>query len=158
MDRSDIGSPGVDGPPIMPKDPYAYIVDAYQAPPSLDYMPGPEEPQSPPPLDFVPEPMYPKYMPLEDEILPTEEQPLPAAASPIADSPGYVPESDLEEELEADDDEDPEEDPADYPADHDNDEVMRRRSLPEMMPMMRMGTRTRMRRRSTQLRPTMSHL
>ncbi|GJT79277.1 hypothetical protein Tco_1053619 [Tanacetum coccineum] len=50
-DRSDIGSPGVDGPPIMPEDPYAYIVVAYQALPSPDYMPGPEEPQSPPPLD-----------------------------------------------------------------------------------------------------------
>ncbi|GKG39017.1 hypothetical protein Tco_0460729, partial [Tanacetum coccineum] len=36
-----------------------------------------------------------------------EEQPLPAAASPTADSPGYVHESDPEE-----DDEDPEEDPA----------------------------------------------
>ncbi|GKC71059.1 hypothetical protein Tco_1116942, partial [Tanacetum coccineum] len=58
----------------------------------------------------------------EDEILPAEEQPLPAAASPTADSPGYVPESDPEEELE-EDDEDPEEDPADYPADrHDDDE------------------------------------
>ncbi|GJU54367.1 hypothetical protein Tco_1228081 [Tanacetum coccineum] len=120
-DRSDIGSPGVDGPPIMPEDPYAYIVAAYQAPPSPDYMPGPEEPQSPPPLDFVPEPMYPEYMPLEDEILPAEEQPLPAAASPTADSPGYVPESDPEEEPE-EDDEDPEEDPADYPADRDDDD------------------------------------
>ncbi|GKG01014.1 hypothetical protein Tco_0305719 [Tanacetum coccineum] len=28
-DDSDIGSPGVDGPPIMPKDPYAYIMAAY---------------------------------------------------------------------------------------------------------------------------------
>ncbi|GJU03095.1 hypothetical protein Tco_1113433 [Tanacetum coccineum] len=121
-DSSDVGSPGVDGPPVMPEDPYAYIVAAYQAPPSPDYMPGPEEPQSPPPLDFVPEPMYPEYMPLEDEILPAEEQPLPAAASPTADSPGYVPESDPEEEPEADDDEDPEEDPADYPADQDDDE------------------------------------
>ncbi|GJS32627.1 hypothetical protein Tco_0531009 [Tanacetum coccineum] len=83
---------------------------------------GPEEPQSPPPLDFVPEPMYPEYMPLEDEILLAEEQPLPAAASPTADSPGYVPESDPEEEPEADDDEDPEEDPADYPADQDDDD------------------------------------
>ncbi|GJT61497.1 hypothetical protein Tco_1005030 [Tanacetum coccineum] len=109
------------GLPIMPEDPYAYIVAAYQAPPSPDYMPGPEEPQSPPPLDFVPEPMYPEYMPLEDEILPAEEQPLPAAASPTADSPGYVPESDPEEEPE-EDDEDPEEDPADYPADRDDDE------------------------------------
>ncbi|GKF84941.1 hypothetical protein Tco_0249839, partial [Tanacetum coccineum] len=51
-DRSDIGSPGVDGPPIMPEDLYAYIVAAYQAPPSPDYMPGLEESQSPPPLDF----------------------------------------------------------------------------------------------------------
>ncbi|GJU23778.1 hypothetical protein Tco_1157120 [Tanacetum coccineum] len=120
-DLSDIGSPGVDGPPMMPEDPYAYIVAAYQAPPSPDYIPGPEEPQSPPPLDFVPEPMYPEYMPLEDEILPAEEQPLPAAASPTADSPGYVPESDPEEEPE-EDDEDPEEDPADYPADRDDDD------------------------------------
>ncbi|GJX68906.1 hypothetical protein Tco_0304633 [Tanacetum coccineum] len=115
-DDSDIGSPGVDGPPIMPEDPYAYIMAAYQVPPSPDYIPGPEEPQSPPPLDFVPEPMYPEYMPQEDEILPAEEQPLPVAASPTADSPGYVLESDPEEEPE-EDDEDPEEDPADYPAD-----------------------------------------
>ncbi|GKF87911.1 hypothetical protein Tco_0258788, partial [Tanacetum coccineum] len=116
-DDSDIGSRGVDGPPIMPEDPYAYIMAAYQVPPSHDYIPGPEEPQSPPPQDFVPKPMYPEYMPHEDVILPAEEQPLPAAASPIADSPGYVPKSDLEE-----DDEDPEEDPADYPADRDDDE------------------------------------
>ncbi|GKF44765.1 putative reverse transcriptase domain-containing protein, partial [Tanacetum coccineum] len=142
---SDIGSPGIDGPPIMPKDPYAYIMAAYEVPPSPDYIPGPEvpplpdyipgpevppspdyipgpeEPQSPPPLDFVSEPMYPEYMLQEDEILPTEEQPLPAAASPTADSPGYVPESNPKEELE-EDDEDPKEDPADYPADRDDDD------------------------------------
>ncbi|GJT10956.1 hypothetical protein Tco_0857998 [Tanacetum coccineum] len=120
-DDSDIGSPGVDGPPIMPEDPYTYIIAAYQVPPSPDYIPGPEEPQSSPPLDFVPEPMYPKYIPQEDEILPAEEQPLPAVASPTADPPGYVPESDLEVEPE-EDDEDPEEDPADYPADRDDDD------------------------------------
>ncbi|GJX03872.1 hypothetical protein Tco_0189788 [Tanacetum coccineum] len=50
-------------------------------------------------------------------VLLAEEQPLPAAVSPIANSPGYVPESDLEEDPEEDDDEDPKEDPADYPAD-----------------------------------------
>ncbi|GJT39589.1 hypothetical protein Tco_0939454 [Tanacetum coccineum] len=33
-DDSDIGSPGVDGPPIMPEDPYAYIMAAYEVPPS----------------------------------------------------------------------------------------------------------------------------
>ncbi|GJZ52919.1 hypothetical protein Tco_0607804 [Tanacetum coccineum] len=53
------------------------------APPSLDYIPGPEDPQTPPvpqdedehePMfiqaydpDYVPEPMYPEYIPLEDE-------------------------------------------------------------------------------------------
>ncbi|GKC28720.1 hypothetical protein Tco_1036014, partial [Tanacetum coccineum] len=133
-DDSDIGSPGVDGPPIMPKDPYAYIMASYEVPPSPDYIPGPkvppspdyipgpEEPQLPPPLDFVPEPMYPEYMPQEDEILPTEEQPLPAtAASPTADSPGYVPESDPKEEPE-EDDEEPEEDPANYPTDEEEEE------------------------------------
>ncbi|GKF52587.1 hypothetical protein Tco_0159497 [Tanacetum coccineum] len=57
----------------------------------------------------------------EDDILPAEEQPLPAAASPTTDSPGYVLESDPEEEPE-EDDEDPEEDPADYPADRDDDD------------------------------------
>ncbi|GKE58425.1 hypothetical protein Tco_1497610, partial [Tanacetum coccineum] len=121
-DDSDIGSPGVDGPPIMPEDPYAYIMAAYQVPPSPDYIPGPEEPQSPALLDLVPEPMYPEYMPQEDEILSAEEQPLPAAASPTTDSPGYVPKSDPEEEPKADDDEDPEKDPADYPADRDDDD------------------------------------
>ncbi|GJU18202.1 putative ribonuclease H-like domain-containing protein [Tanacetum coccineum] len=156
-DGSDIGSPGVDGPPIMPEDPYAYIMAAYQVPPSPDYIPGPEvppspdyipgpkEPQSPPPLDFVPEPMYPEYIPQEDEILLAEEQPLPAAASPTADSPGYVPESDPEEEPE-EDDEDPEEDPADYPADRDDDDDDEDEDEDEDG------------EEDTQLRPTLSHL
>ncbi|GKF44288.1 hypothetical protein Tco_0130840, partial [Tanacetum coccineum] len=93
------------------------VVAAFQAPPSPDYVPGPEEPQAPLPLDFVLEPVYPEFMPPDDEVLPAEEQPLPAAASPTDQSPGYIPESDPEE-----DDEDPEEDPADYPADRDDDE------------------------------------
>ncbi|GJZ61757.1 hypothetical protein Tco_0617894 [Tanacetum coccineum] len=98
---SDIGSPGVV--------------------PSPDYIPGPEEPQSPPLPDFVPEPVYPEYMPQEDEMFPAEEQPLPVAASPTAQSPDYVPESDPEADPEEDDDEDPEEDPVDYPADGGDD-------------------------------------
>ncbi|GJX00515.1 putative reverse transcriptase domain-containing protein [Tanacetum coccineum] len=121
-DSSDVGSPGVDGPPVMPEDPYAYIVAAYQAPPSLDYMPGPKEPQSPPPLDFVPEQMYPEYMPLKDEILLAEEQPLPAAASPTADSPGYDDDEEEEEEPSGDDadDEDEDEDEEEHPASADS--------------------------------------
>ncbi|GKE44261.1 hypothetical protein Tco_1471545, partial [Tanacetum coccineum] len=121
---SDIGSPGVIGPehkglPWMLDDPYVQV--ALQAPPSLDYIPGPEEPQSPSLPDFVLEPVYLEYMPQEDEVFPAEEQPLPAAASPTAQSPNYVPESDPEEDPEEDDDEDPEEDPVDYPADGGND-------------------------------------
>ncbi|GKB63506.1 hypothetical protein Tco_0919692, partial [Tanacetum coccineum] len=42
---SDIGSLGVDGPPIMLEDPYAYVVAAFQSPPSSDYVPGPKEPE-----------------------------------------------------------------------------------------------------------------
>ncbi|GKC53522.1 hypothetical protein Tco_1076267, partial [Tanacetum coccineum] len=112
-DLPDIRSPGVDGPPVMPEDPYAYVVAAFQSPPSPDYVPGPKYPPS---LEFVPESVYLEFMPPEDDVLPAKEQPLPAAISPIADSPGYVPESDPEEDLEEDDDEDHEEDPTDYPA------------------------------------------
>nr|GFC17073.1 hypothetical protein [Tanacetum cinerariifolium] len=115
---SDIGSPGVDGPPVMPEDPYAYVVAAFQAPPSPDYVMGPEYPPSP---EFVPEPVYPQFMPAEGDILPAEEQPLPADASPTTESTGHIDESDPEEDPE----DDPEEDPADYPADEgeeDDDE------------------------------------
>ncbi|GJR48197.1 putative reverse transcriptase domain-containing protein [Tanacetum coccineum] len=57
----------------------------------------------------------------EDEVFPAEEQPLPAATSPTAQSPDYVPKSNPEEDPEEDDDEDPEEDPVDYPADGGDD-------------------------------------
>ncbi|GKD54249.1 hypothetical protein Tco_1287636 [Tanacetum coccineum] len=115
---SHIGSPRVNGPPMMPEDPYAYVVAAFQAPPFPDYVSGPKYPHSP---DFVPEPVYPEFMPPEDEVLLAEEQPLPAAVLPIADSPVYVPESDPEEDPKEDDDEDPEEDPVDYPANGGDD-------------------------------------
>ncbi|GJZ59683.1 hypothetical protein Tco_0615499 [Tanacetum coccineum] len=123
-DLSDIGSPGVVGPkheglPWMLDDPYVQVT--LQAPPSPDYIPGPEEPQSPPLPDFVLEPVYPEYMPQEDVVFPAEEQPLPAAASPTAQSPDYVLESDPEADPEEDDDDDPEEDPVDYLADEGDD-------------------------------------
>ncbi|GKB44116.1 hypothetical protein Tco_0889058, partial [Tanacetum coccineum] len=117
-DLSDIGSPGVDGLPMMPKDPYAYVVAAFQAPPSSDYVPGPKEPDEAPPLpEFVPEHVYPEFMPPEDEVFLAEEQPLPAAVSPTVDSPGYIVDSDPKKDVE-----DPEEDPADYPVDGGDDD------------------------------------
>ncbi|GJW97452.1 hypothetical protein Tco_0179260 [Tanacetum coccineum] len=114
-DDSDIGSPGVDGPPIMPKDQYAYIMAAYDVPPSPDYIPSPEVPPSP---DYIPGPEgppSPDYVPGPEEPEQAPPSlPLHAATSPTAESPGYIPESDPEE--------DPEEDPADYPADRDDDD------------------------------------
>nr|GFC17262.1 hypothetical protein [Tanacetum cinerariifolium] len=63
------------------------------------------------------------YVVRSRDVSPGEDAPppLPAAALPTTDSPGYIPESDPDEDPENDDDEDPEEDPADYPTDHDDD-------------------------------------
>nr|GEU85235.1 hypothetical protein [Tanacetum cinerariifolium] len=108
------------------------------APPSPDYVPGPEEPQTPPALqdqdehepmfiqphdlDFVPEPMYPEYIPLEDELVfLAEEQPLPPVDSPTAESPEYVAESDPEEDPEEYEDDETEDGPVDYPMDGGDD-------------------------------------
>nr|GFC53877.1 hypothetical protein [Tanacetum cinerariifolium] len=74
---SNIGSPRVDRPPVMPEDPYAYVVAAFQAPPSPNYVSGPEHLPSPVYVpEFVLEPVYPDFIPVEDDILPAEEDPL----------------------------------------------------------------------------------
>nr|GFD19628.1 hypothetical protein [Tanacetum cinerariifolium] len=116
---SDIGSPRADDhehlmlPEIL-EDPY--VEAALQAPPSPDYIPGPEEPeQAPPSPDYIPGPEH-----ADDEIV-AEDQPYAEDASPIAQSPEYVPESDFEAHPEDDDDKDPEEDPVDYPVDGGDD-------------------------------------
>nr|GEZ99282.1 hypothetical protein [Tanacetum cinerariifolium] len=92
-----------------------------QAPLSPNYVPGSEEPEQAPPspiyLPYVPELVYPEYMPPEDDVFPAEEQPLPVAATPTVDSPGYIPEFDPNGDPEEDEEEDPKEDPADYPTD-----------------------------------------
>nr|GEZ79120.1 hypothetical protein [Tanacetum cinerariifolium] len=50
-----------------------------EAPPTPDYVSGLKEPEQAPPLpEFVLEIVYPMFMPLKDEILLAEEQPLPA--------------------------------------------------------------------------------
>nr|GEV70787.1 reverse transcriptase domain-containing protein [Tanacetum cinerariifolium] len=134
-DYLDIGSPQVNGPlspdyvhsPEEPKQ--APLSPGYvpglkepeQAPLSSDYVPGPEEPEQVPPspvyLPYVPEPVYPEYMPPEDDVFLAEEQPLPIAATPTADSLGYIPEFDPNGDPEEDEEENPEEDPANYPVD-----------------------------------------
>ncbi|GJZ84967.1 hypothetical protein Tco_0650306, partial [Tanacetum coccineum] len=95
---SDGGSPrvivyGYDGLPMQPvAPPSPDYVPGPEHPPSPDYVPGPEHPPSPIEIPYIPEPEYPEFLvPSEDEA-PMEDQPLPA-------------------------DEDSEEEHADYPAD-----------------------------------------
>ncbi|GKA92794.1 hypothetical protein Tco_0814719, partial [Tanacetum coccineum] len=119
---------GYDGLPLQPV-----------APPSPDFIPGPENPQTPPvpqdederePLfiqahdpNYVPEPIYPEYIPLEDDHeFPAEEQPLPPVDSPTAESPGYITESDPEEDPEGYEDDETEDGPVDYPMDGGDDD------------------------------------
>ncbi|GJT08101.1 hypothetical protein Tco_0842563 [Tanacetum coccineum] len=118
---------GYDGLPLQPV-----------APPSPDFILGPENPQTPPvpqdederePMfiqahdpDYVPEPIYPEYIPLEDDHeFPAEEQPLPPIDSPTTESPGYVTESDPEEDPEEYEDDETEDGPVDYPMDGGDD-------------------------------------
>ncbi|GJV40067.1 hypothetical protein Tco_1418507 [Tanacetum coccineum] len=118
----DIGSSRADDHeylelPRMPEDPYVEV--ALQAPPSPDYVSGPEEPEQAPPLpDYVPGLRH-----ANDEIV-AEDQPYAEDASPTAKSFDYVLKSDPEAGPEEDDDEDPEEDPVNYPTDrgHDGDD------------------------------------
>ncbi|GKF68079.1 hypothetical protein Tco_0197758, partial [Tanacetum coccineum] len=99
-DGSDIGSPGVDGPPIMLEDPYAYIMAAYQVPPSPDYIPGPEVPLSP---NYIPGPEEPQSPLLLDFEEPEEDDDDPE--EDLADYP-----ADREDDVDDDDDEDEDED------------------------------------------------
>ncbi|GJT51092.1 hypothetical protein Tco_0977249 [Tanacetum coccineum] len=87
---SNGGSPrvivyGYDGLPMQPV-----------APPSSDYIPGPEDQQTPPPL--------------------------PPVDSPTAELPGYVIESDPEEDPEEYEDDETEDGPVDYPMDEGDDD------------------------------------
>nr|GEY21089.1 reverse transcriptase domain-containing protein [Tanacetum cinerariifolium] len=99
------------------------------APPSLDYVLGPEHPPSPdympglehsPLLIYVPELEYPKNLVPSGDEVPLEDQPQPDNASPTAISSSYVVDYDLEEDPK----EDLGEDHVDYRADvGDGDDV-----------------------------------
>nr|GFB66515.1 hypothetical protein [Tanacetum cinerariifolium] len=99
-----------DGPPIqLVAPPSPDYVQGPEHPSSPDYVPGPKHPPSPVEIPYIPEPKYPEYQVPSDDEAPLEDQPLPADASPIAASPDYVADFDPEK--------DPEDDQADYPAD-----------------------------------------
>nr|GEW38101.1 putative reverse transcriptase domain-containing protein [Tanacetum cinerariifolium] len=90
---------GYDGLPIQPvAPPSPDYVPGPEHPSSPDYMPGPEHPPSPIEIPYVPEPEYPEYLAPSDDEAPLEDQPLPTDASPIAASPDYVADSDPEED------------------------------------------------------------
>nr|GEW79287.1 reverse transcriptase domain-containing protein [Tanacetum cinerariifolium] len=134
---SDIRSLRVEGPPMMPEYPYAYVVAAFHTPPSPDYVPGPEHPPLP---EFVSEPVYLKFIPPEDEVLPAEEQLLPATVLPTAKSPGYITDFDTKE--------DPEEDLLIILSTKETMMMMSHPTMTRMMIMVMVRrTRTRMRRR-----------
>nr|GEZ00846.1 reverse transcriptase domain-containing protein [Tanacetum cinerariifolium] len=118
-ESAEKGSPGVivygyDGllmqPVALPSPDY---VPGPEHPPSPDYMPSPEHPPSPVEIPYVPKPEYTEYLVPSDAKAPLEDQPLPTDTSPIAASPSYMADSDLDEDPK----EDPEDDHADYPAD-----------------------------------------
>ncbi|GJU15103.1 hypothetical protein Tco_1143069 [Tanacetum coccineum] len=100
-------------------DPLAWAVDFFRlqepdspeaALASPDYVPGPKEPeQAPLSSDYVPGPEYPEHLASSNEEVPIEDQPYDVADSPIALSPGYVANLDLEEDYE--------DGPVDYPTD-----------------------------------------
>ncbi|GKC62460.1 hypothetical protein Tco_1095058, partial [Tanacetum coccineum] len=121
---SDGGSPrvivyGYDGlPKQLVAPPSPDYVPGPEHPSSPDYVPGPEHPPSPVEVPYVPEPEYPEYLVPSDAEAPLEDQPLPVDTLPTALSPGYVADSDPNEDPE----EDPEEDHADYPADGGDDD------------------------------------
>ncbi|GKF58993.1 hypothetical protein Tco_0175779, partial [Tanacetum coccineum] len=85
---------GYDGLPLQPV-----------APPSPDFIPGPEDPQ------ILPVP--------QDE---DEQQPLPPIDSPTTESPGYVTKSDPKEDPEEYEDDETEDGPVDYPMDGGDDD------------------------------------
>nr|GEW82910.1 retrotransposon protein, putative, Ty3-gypsy subclass [Tanacetum cinerariifolium] len=120
------GSPGVivygyDGLPMqLIAPPSPNYVPGPEHPSSPDYVPGPEHPPLPVEIPYVPELEYPEYLAPSNDEAPVEDQLLPVDALPTTASPGYVADSDP--------DEDPKEDPknnhADYPANGGDNPVL----------------------------------
>ncbi|GJW03755.1 hypothetical protein Tco_1562611 [Tanacetum coccineum] len=85
------------------------------APPSPDYIPGPEDSQTPP----VPQDKDEREQ--DEHVFPVEEHPLPPIDSPTVESPGYVTESGPKEDPEKYEDDETEDGPVDYPMDGGDD-------------------------------------
>nr|GFB49040.1 hypothetical protein [Tanacetum cinerariifolium] len=115
---SDIGSPRADDHehlelPEMLEDPYVEV--ALQAPPSPDYIPGPEEPeQAPPSADYVPGPEH-----ADDEIAHPEDD---DDEDPEEDPVGYLADGGDDGDDEEGSSEDDEDDDMDIEANEEEEE------------------------------------
>ncbi|GJR11977.1 putative reverse transcriptase domain-containing protein, partial [Tanacetum coccineum] len=125
------GIPLVNVGELSEMDPYEEVAQQGQVPPlSPAYVPDPMELEEHVPV-YVPEPEHPEYHAPSDNDIHVEDQPYADDASPTAESPGYIADSDsMEEDTdedyinypdepedgEEDDDEDPEEDPEEDPS------------------------------------------
>ncbi|GKD35181.1 hypothetical protein Tco_1250690 [Tanacetum coccineum] len=118
----------------LPKiDPYEEVSQQGQAPPlSPAYVLDPMELDEHVPI-YVPEPEYPEYHVPSDDDMQVKDQPYADDASPIAESPGYIANSesieedsidylDEPEDDDEDEDGDPEEDPSEEHELEDDDE------------------------------------
>nr|GEV92314.1 hypothetical protein [Tanacetum cinerariifolium] len=118
-DEPSWGIPLMNAGDFPEMDPYEEVVQQGQTHPlSPAYVPDPIE------LDehvhvHVLEPEHPEYHAPSDDDIQVEDQPHADDASPTAESPGYIDDSDSMEE---DDDEDPEEDPNEEHEPEDDDE------------------------------------
>nr|GFC76254.1 hypothetical protein [Tanacetum cinerariifolium] len=101
------------------------------------------------------DPLDPYYLPPADDVLPAEEQPLPATVSPIAESPGYITKSEpeMEPDEEDGDDEKSEEDSIEYLTSGGDDDLMMMVMICQSMMLMTRRKRSpqtvRRKRRST---------
>nr|GEY15564.1 hypothetical protein [Tanacetum cinerariifolium] len=123
---------GYFGMPMDPLDPYAQLVmeappspnyiPELEAPPSSNYIPRPEAPPLP---DYIRGSEYPEYLLLADDVLPAEEQPLPATVSPTVESPRYIADSEpeMDPKEEDGDDEKSAGDSIEYPASRGDDDA-----------------------------------
>ncbi|GJT16911.1 hypothetical protein Tco_0875617 [Tanacetum coccineum] len=130
------GIPLVNASELPEMDPYEEVAQQGPTPPlSPAYVPDPMELDGHVPVFIFPEPEHPKYHVPSDDDIQVEDQPYTDDASPTAESPRYIADSDSmeedtdedsidypdepmddDEDLEEDDDEDPEEDPKEDPS------------------------------------------
>nr|GEX43155.1 hypothetical protein [Tanacetum cinerariifolium] len=134
------GSPGVivyryDGllmQPVAPPSP-DYMLGPEHLP-SPDYVPGLEHPPSLVEIPYIPKPEYPEYLAPSDDEAFLEDQPLPVDASPTTASPGSVADSNpmkdlkddhadyLADEGDGDDEPSDDDDDDDYDTDDEDEE------------------------------------